>query len=298
MRDECLRGACVEPDCAEGVDSCEMNTCEMNSRAPTAADFETGRGLAFVLGAFRSGTTLLRKMLDSHSRVYSPAETWFLLPLLNMWEGTGESPVYKPGQAAAAIKSHLSREQFVACCRAFAGRFYAANMPDGALVFVDKTPPYLPMAGALRVLFPEAKFVVLARDPRGILWSRHTWRHAEGATLESQIGGVAGDMRRLGGFVRKQECCVVRYEELCTSAEDELRRVCAHLGLEFEPEMVTYGGREHHEGYGDENTRRFGRPHEGSVRRWEIPEAVEAELMRLCGEESLESLGYGGTVKG
>jgi hypothetical protein len=266
---------------------------QMNQFQDRSREMEVGRGLAFVLGAFRSGTTLLRKMLDSHSRLYSPAETWFLLPLVNLWEGVGESSVYKPQQAAAAIKSHLSREQFVACCRAFAGRFYAANMPARASVFVDKTPPYLPMAGALPALFPEAKFVVLARDPRGILWSRYTWRHAQGASLESLVGGVAGDVRRLSSFVQANRCCVVNYESLCGEPMESLVRVCAWLDVAYEPGMVAYGGRGHHEGYGDENTRQYVQPHRESVQRWDLPKAVEAELMGLCGLESLASLGYG-----
>ncbi|MCA9300553.1 MAG: sulfotransferase, partial [Phycisphaerales bacterium] len=63
-----------------------------------------GDRLAFVIGAFRSGTTLLRKILDAHPEVRAPAESWFLLPLLNLWDGKGEHPEFRPSQASAALR--------------------------------------------------------------------------------------------------------------------------------------------------------------------------------------------------
>ena len=268
--------------------------------------FRTGRGLAFVLGAFRGGTTLLRKVLDTHPAVCSPAETWFMLPLVNLWEGAGEHGRFNPKQAAAAIRHHLKQEEFVACCRAFAGRFYAQAMLNhgagrSASVFVDKTPFYLQIAGALPTLFPEARFIVLGRDPRGILWSRHTWRHGGEDPIESRMKGVATDFGRLAGFWAARErfgadrVHLVRYEDLCASPADEARKLCGFLGVGFDAGMVDYGHASHHEGYGDEKSREHARPHTGSVDRWRggMSEAVQAEVARACGGEALGALGYG-----
>lgn len=254
-----------------------------------------GRRLVFLLGAFRSGTTLLRKMLDSHPQVHSPAETWFLLPLVNLWEGTGECPRFNPAQAAAAIRGLITQEQFVCCCRGFAGAFYRQTLPAGKAVYVDKTPMYLNIAGALPAMFPEATFIVLARDPRGILWSRHTWRHADRSPIAARVKGVAGDVRRLASFwqAHRERSVLVQYEHLCTSPESELQRVCAHLGVEFDSRMIDYGQVGHHEGYGDENTRGHQRPHAGSVARWgsELSAEVERALFDLCTPEALDELG-------
>ncbi len=264
------------------------------SRAPTSEEFAQGKGLVFLLGAFRSGTTLVRKVLDSHPQIYSPAETWFLLPLVNLWEGVGESPRYRPAQAAAAIRQHLSEDQFLDCCRAFAGRFFAANMPSGARVFVDKTPPYLNIAGALPRLFPEAKFIVLARDPRGILWSRHTWRHADDTPLAGRIKGVAGDVRRLASFYEnnKSRSTLVGYEQLCAGPTEVMKPLCEAFGLRYDPAMVQYGSAAHHEGYGDENTRDHTKPHAASVRRWEkgVSQQDQQRLIEMCSPEALATL--------
>jgi sulfotransferase family protein len=269
------------------------------SRAPTPTEFEQGRGLVFLLGAFRSGTTLLRKLLDSHPQVHSPAETWFLLPLVNLWEGVGESPLFAPAQAGAAIRQHLTEDQFLACCRAFAGRFYASNMPAGSRVFVDKTPPYLSIAGALPRLFPRARFIILARDPRGILWSRHTWKHAEETPIAGRVKGVAGDVRRLASFYQANRAVssLVHYEQLCGDPRVVLEPMCRDLGVRFDPAMIHYGIATHHEGYGDEKTRDHNRPHSQSVEQWKhgVTDADQQHLLDLCTPEALSTLELGGS---
>jgi hypothetical protein len=270
------------------------------SRAPTAEEFGKGKGLVFLLGAFRSGTTLVRKVLDSHPHIHSPAETWFLLPLVNLWEGVGESPRYRPAQAAAAIRQHLNEDQFLDCCRAFAGQFFAANMPSGARVYVDKTPPYLNIAGALPRLFPQAKFIVLARDPRGILWSRHTWRHADETPLAGRIKGVAGDVRRLASFYQNNKGCstLIGYEQLCEDPSGAMKPLCEAFGLRYDPAMVQYGSAVHHEGYGDENTRDHTRPHGESVRKWQqgVSDADQQQLIEMCTPDALRILGLAESV--
>lgn len=282
---------------------------DVGALLPGEMDLRAGRGLVFALGAFRGGTTLLRKVLDTHPAIYSPSETWFLLPLVSLWEGVGTHPKFSPDQSAVAIQYHVDREQFMACCRAFAGRFYAEALargttrqatgptsPTGPLVFVDKTPLYLQLAGALPHLFPEARFIVLGRDPRGILWSRHTWKHASKQPPATLIPGVAGDVQRLAQFAEafRDRSTLVRYEDLCTDPETTSRRLCSFLGVDFDPAMIAYGDARHQEGYGDEKSRLHNRPHTLSVERWrgEMPAEVQAQLARACGTGPLKTLGY------
>ncbi len=262
---------------------------------------ELGEGLCFLIGPFRAGTTLLRKILDSHSQIVSPAETWFLLPLLNLWEGQGQCPRYNPAQAAGALRGHLTQEQFIECVRAFAHRFYAAHMDATVRWFVDKTPPYLSIAPALAQIFPRARFIILARDPRALAAARHTWRHADSPAVESRFGGVAGDITRLASLADRVAPRVrcVRYEDLCRHPETVCRELCALLGVGFEPGMIRYGGSPHDEGYGDENTRLHEAPHTDSLERWRqvmTPRQAD-ELLARCDACALERLGYGDLVR-
>ncbi len=274
----------------------------MTDQIPTSQNpAELGEGLCFLIGPFRGGTTLLRKMLDSHSRIVSPAETWFLLPLLNLWEGQGQCPRYNPAQAAAALRGHLSQEQFIDCVRAFAHCFYAAHMDGSVRWFVDKTPPYLTIAPALAQIFPRARFIILARDPRALATARHTWKHANSPSVESRFAGVAGDLARLASLadlVASRAQCV-RYEDLCRAPEETCRRLCDFLEVPFEAKMIRYGGSPHDEGYGDENTRLHDAPHTDSLERWReviTPEQSDALLAR-CDAHALERLGYGALLR-
>ncbi len=267
----------------------------------TAADESRnnrGEGRVFVLGSWRSGTTLLRKILDSHTRIHAPAETWFLLPLMDLWHGEHAAEGSPSRQAAAAIRGHLDFDQFLECCRAFAASFYQARIPPEATYYVDKTPFYLRLADMLPKLFPEAKFILLTRDPRGTVWSQHTWKHIESPSPEGHFEGVAEDNRVLDSFFQSnsEKTLHVPYEQLCTEPESSARSLCDFLNLPFEPAMIEYGLKPHHEGYGDEKTREHNRPHVDAVRRWAGENGMtieqQAELARACGKDVLIRLGY------
>jgi hypothetical protein len=265
---------------------------EAGTAAPRAG---SGADLAFVLGPFRSGTTLLRKILDSHPRIASPAETWFLLPLLNLWTGDGQCDRFNPRQAAAALRTHLDRGAFLDCCRAFAERFYARLRRGAGAIVVDKTPLYLGVAGEIANLLPATRFLLLARDPRAILWSRATWRHAADHDPESHVTRVAADVRDLAAFLRDHadRSLLVRYERLCDEPAATLARVTAFLGVPFDESMIAYGARAHHEGYGDESTLAHRAPHTDSIARWRggLSAELQARLLEACGADDLALLG-------
>ncbi len=270
-----------------------------NPAALTLRDLELGKGIVFVLGAWRTGTTLLRKVLDSHPKLSSPAETWFLLPLLDLWEGKGTHPQWNRAQAAAAIHSHLNIGEFVECCRAFAGRFYAQRFAPGTACLIDKTPFYLMLSRALPQIFPQARFIVLARDPRGTVWSRHTWKHIESKSPEGHFDEAAREMQELARFYQEHQASgrahLVRYESLCEEPERACRTLCVFLGVPFDPAMLVYGDKPHHEGYGDEKSREHDKPHTASVARYEqegLTQAQQRALIEKVGKETLARLGY------
>jgi len=176
-------------------------------------------------------------------------------------------------------------------------------MPDASMLFVDKTPLYLPIAETLPAIFPKARFLVLTRDPRAVLWSRVSWRHAEDTDPENHVESVAEDIRRLAAFA---DCCpershLVSYEALCREPNAVLRAALDALDLDFEPEMVAYGRYEHHEGYGDENSRQHRQPHVDSIDRWRHAETFSADtrerLIDACGDEALERLQLGELIR-
>jgi len=203
----------------------------------------------FVVGVGRSGTTLLRLMLDAHSQLAIPPETNF---------GPAREAFERAGLAAAieAILSNgiwddygISAEEFrhrVAddgvkdlgdLLRTFYG-LYAEQR--GKPRWGDKSPYYLLGMRQIQSILPEARFIHLIRDGRDVALSTiEAWFGA------SDIEGAAEEWSRLLVRGRTQapglhHYTEIRYESLVLEPADTLRRLCEFLELEWEEGMLDY----------------------------------------------------------
>lgn len=295
------RGREVEPTIRIADGSVEAKPESIVAKAGQVS--RTGHRLAFIIAPMRSGSTLLRRMLDAHGRLVSPPETWFLAPLLNLWNGVGQSPHYNLHQAAVALQTVADRPTFVDSCRAFASELYSRLMTPDTECVIDKTPLYLSIVDQAVELFPDARFIILARDPRATVWSFHTWEKTPDMTVEGASHLTAQGLRKQWEFVttNPDRCMVLRYEDLCADPETWCRRVCTYLGVEFDPSMIEYGRHaDARPGYGDEKTQEHVSPHVNSLRRWEadedgrgLPVDQQLDIAARCGAGPLGFFGYG-----
>ena len=203
----------------------------------------------FVVGAGRSGTTLLRLMLDSHPRMAIPPETHFIPRLA---ESFGEGPVDGPrfaaalagerrfgdfglGEAELAERVGPAQVPLADALRAFYAAYAARH---GKPRWGDKTPGYVGSLGLIRGLLEEARFVHVIRDGRDVALAASArngkrparcavvWRKAVLEAREQAAG--------LDGYLE------VRYEDLVRDTEPTLRRVCELVELEWDPAMLGY----------------------------------------------------------
>ena len=140
-----------------------------------------------VLGVRRSGTTLLRSMLDSHPQVAVPPETYFVTRLAAkastyepwdidgldrfMSDLTGTGGFRRMELDARDLMAHLrSRDPggYSAAIRA-TFELYAARQSKTR--YADKTPAYVLSIPLLASLFPEARFIHIVRDGRDVALS-------------------------------------------------------------------------------------------------------------------------------
>jgi len=215
-----------------------------------------------IVGAPRSGTTMLRLMLDAHPDLAVPPETGFLSELAAM-RSEGQAlragalqaiTSYPPDAPAWAdfglgaddlAESFAAIEPFTAtsAARAFY-RLYAARF--GKKRWGDKTPSYCFHMAAISNLLPEARFVHLVRDGRDVALSlRDVWfRPGNGmddlaadwiAHVEA-AEDVSIDARRLR----------VHYEELVMHPGRVLRRICEFIELPFHEDMLLFHERTPH----------------------------------------------------
>jgi len=211
----------------------------------------------FIIGAPRSGTTLLRFMLSSHSGIYIPPESDFIPRL---FEGRARAEIRRP-RAARNLRIILDNHRFMREWRtepldpaaflaglpeltpaAFLDALYGAYAAQyGAGRWGDKSPIYTRHVGLLAEIFPAAQFVHLIRDGRDaalsalaaypdrfyvdIYWAARSWRDR---VLAARVAGAdLGPDRYLE----------MRYEELTQDPEGVLRSACGFLGEPFERAM-------------------------------------------------------------
>ena len=200
----------------------------------------------FVLSLPRSGSTLVQRVLAAHPDVATAPEPWLLLPQAYALREHGALAEYGQVPAARAIREFAQRlpggeAAYRREVATFATRLYAMASPPSATYFVDKTPRYHLIADELFDLFPDAAFVFLWRNPLAVVasiietwssgrWNLERWR----SDLFDGPANLVGAYQRHAG-----RALAVRYEDLVERPEASWPPVFAHLGLAFDPAVLS-----------------------------------------------------------
>jgi LPS sulfotransferase NodH len=262
-----------------------------------------------ILGVRRSGTTLLRVMLDGHSQLAIPDESYFLpqiaerhrepidpdaladdlarLPTLREWE-------VDPREVRGRLRAGMTVGEAVAQVYLV----YAERR--GKTRWGDKTPMYMQHLPMLERLFPDARYVHLIRDgrdaalsflamPEGVV--TRTWAHPTSAAgfacqWRSEVEAARALGRRADGRYLE-----VRYERLAAEPETTLRSICAHVDLPFEAGMLDYAGRV--DVSAKPHQQRLRQPPTTGVRDWRMQmSAGDVERFEQVAGDLLAELGY------
>jgi len=269
--------------------------------------------LIFLIGAPRSGTTLLARMLSAHSAVHGRAEPHLITPLAHLgYFGKVQKAPYDPQnveQAAHELVAELPRGEagYLDALRAYSDSIYAQLMeraPDGKRFFLDKTPAYALVLPFLTKLYPRAKYVVLTRHPLAVLSSyADSFFDGDYAVAIGHNPILRRYVPALAHFVRERPVphVWVKYEELVREPEAHFRRVCEHVGIPFEERAIRYGeSGEEFKGLGDPTgVAQHTRPVTSSVSTWAARIAADPAVLALVGREldaldpvDLETLGH------
>ena len=128
--------------------------------------------LIFLIGPPRSGSTLLMRMLSSHSQIYSRPEPHLLTPLahLGYWDNVDRAP-FDQLQAGASVRQFVQdlpngEADYIEALQAYAHTMYGRILEtQDKPFFLDKTPAYGLILPFIERVFPQAHFVVLTRNP-------------------------------------------------------------------------------------------------------------------------------------
>jgi hypothetical protein len=279
-----------------------------------AIDLETVRQVAaeppfFVVGCPRSGTTVVRLMLDAHSRLSIPPESNFIIdvgldPRLGGWsvgEMLGrvlENPNFEffdldPGLTARYV-TELEPRCFADVARTV---FALYAVSRGKRRWGDKTPSHVFYMRRLGRMFPDARFLHVVRDGRDVTASLASMNWGPQALLPSAFWWecALAAARSAAGGLGPERYLEFRLEDLIADPQSSVKEICAFLDELFEEQMLTY--------YEDAGSRiprshadfhpNISRPVTRSLRRWTdglTDQQVKAVETRLRSE--LERLGY------
>jgi len=212
----------------------------------------------FIVGTPRSGTTLLRLLLNSHPELAIPDETNIMAWL---YKKPGKPRLLLPrasdagnlttafGMNLAAEYDGLRRQKRPRSRRDKVAWFFESYAHQrGKQYWGDKTPGHARYARELKDLFPESTIVFMLRDPRAVVASflryKASTRRTESDfwicdTIEEAVESYRRYIRPAINFAEHLE--FIRYEDLVTHPLNTLQQVCRKLGIEFAPEMLEAG---------------------------------------------------------
>jgi len=139
------------------------------------------------------------------------------------------------------------QELYFRALRHMGGTLYNRALEvSGKRFFLDKTPRYYFIIPELKKVFPEAKFIILLRNPLAVLSSTlNTWFQNDLPALQrspNYLDVIKGPQYLIQGIQHlKEDAIVVKYEDLVQNTEFEVKTICSKLGLSFKSEMPNYG---------------------------------------------------------
>ncbi|MGC8864630.1 MAG: sulfotransferase family protein [Bacteroidales bacterium] len=221
----------------------------------------------FILGRPRSGTTLLRTLLDAHPEIKVPPE---YPVLLNLYRQFGKCRLYTPEVKKRfweAFKERLaspnwqysfldineeklwSELQALPENASFKEVFclfyahYSSIFPhiEPPRVVGDKHPLFATYAWRIRQIFPDARFIFLVRDYRDNFLSVRKFSF-EAPIVALQAYRWKYVARIAAHFQQKfpDQTLLIRYEDLAHDPVKILRQVLLFLDLEWNSQMLDY----------------------------------------------------------
>ncbi len=186
---------------------------------------------AFVLSSVRSGSTLLRVLLNTHSQIHAPHE----LHLRNIWVKTRHHNTewalhemdLDPNQLTYLLWDRILQRQLER---------------SGKRILVNKTPSDVFIADRIRECWPDARFVFLLRHPLSIVRSRERIGSED---LDDNVARVLRYCEAVEAARGSYDGLTVRYEDLAADPAAGTKRLCEFLGVPWEPAMLDYGSGEH-----------------------------------------------------
>ncbi len=269
-----------------------------------------------VLGMPRSGTTLLRRILDGHPDICAPGETFLLRATSRFLESEEIAFGIDYGVLGGLKPLGFAEDDVLGRVRALAFGFYAdLASRAGKRRWAAKTAVDSFYAGAVERLYAgHVQFVCVLRhgldvvcslkefsdEVQGYIAELRPYLHRHARPLEAFAHAWVDVTRALAGIAERHpdSALALRYEDLIANPEATLSHLFDFLGQEWDPQLLQHAlGKTEIAGLGDWKTYAARELKNDSIERWKrLPEETVARLSPIvnptllaCGYEKIEA---------
>jgi len=236
----------------------------------------------FLVGAERSGTTMLRLMLTHHPEMFFHHEFIYSVKKINE---SGEFPsiddylAYLETDRIFQVEklNIIDSDDYVEIVTSFLSQLherYAQKSVVGATVHGNFQ--FLPK------IWPNAKFIHLIRDPRDVTfsyvqkgWAGHVWTAAD-VWSKTEVA-----WQDFSCSLAPEDFINVYYEDLVLQPVEELKRICQFMGCDFSNEMLTY-----------EMKSSYSAPDKSLINQWKNRDQEKIKLIEYKLKDLMVQYGY------
>ena len=222
----------------------------------------------FIIGSGRSGTTLLQRMLRSHSNISSPTgESHFFIPLYKYPDKYGDLSQAENVKKVLEEMRRISREfceedlhglkfDTTALANEFVDKGVNSTLDIISLLltknalgenknrWLEKTPYYILHISTLLKMFPDAQFVHIIRDGRDCALSMLERKYDlkifniyQAAKIWSRYVDMGQEAKE---YLSSDVYFEFRYEDLISDPETKVKEICTFLGEKYEDNVVDF----------------------------------------------------------
>jgi hypothetical protein len=214
-------------------------------------EWQRGKGLVFIGGSPRSGTTLVQNVMDSHPEICGGPEFDRIPEIVRLRNKLRASV------DSGRIRVFCSREDVDRETALFIGRLLSPYAEErGCKVISEKTPWNVLVFQDLLEICPEARFIFCVRDPRAVVASLlqvGARAKAKGVNSPPFTRSVSAAIKTIkttngagfGAVNRSDRVLPVVYERVVASPERETKRICSFLRMPWSEEMLRPGEKDH-----------------------------------------------------
>jgi len=218
--------------------------------------------IAFIVGMGRSGTTLLTNMLNSNPEIVACPENEFVIhayrtfyqkdfndikvidAFIDMFNQNFNRviSIWKPGNELRNDILQLKDKSFENVCKlTYLNYPFSQKDKKNVRFVIDKNPFYSLHIDTLKIIFPDAKFIVIVRDYRDNIVSRKKY-----SDQNIPLHKLAADWNfyyeqiSLSLSNSNTPYHLIKYEDLASNPTDSLQLLCSYLGVTYSDEMLNF----------------------------------------------------------